>query len=211
VVETLTKIETPGASTTLQERLLALLRGEFQPLFALLDASRDPMILKLLLESKEEYQTLYQGAQGEKLVHFAPYLVRLSQQSPLLEKLVRNGWGKSWGMFLTCDKPLQEVRSHFRHFLMVKTETGKDLYFRFYDPRVLRVFLPTCTSEDTRHFFGPTKSILMEDEEPEKLLQFANQGRGAAKSSILLVPENLAVDARPGAQYRTAKPVSDRR
>src|SRR6266446_1940309 len=190
MVETLTKSDSPATSANPHERLLALLRGEFQPLFALLDAAREPMILKLLLESKEEYQSLYQGAHGEKLVHFAPYLVRLPQQSPLLEKLVRDGWGKSWGIFLACDKPLQAVRSHFRHFLIVKTEAGKDLYFRFYDPRVLRVFLPTCTPEEIKQFFGPIKHYLVEDEKPELVLHFANHGRGMEKAALPLLPRN---------------------
>src|SRR5258708_30289609 len=188
MVETATRSETPSTLATPQERLLALLRGEFQPLFALLDAARDPMILKLLLESKEEYQSLYQGAQGEKLVNFAPYLVRLPRQSPLLDKLATDGWGKSWGIFLACDKSLQEVRTHFRHFLMVKTEAGKDLYFRFYDPRVLRVFLPSCTSDEIKRFFGPVKYFLLEDQQPEALLNLNNRPGAVEKAVIPLFP-----------------------
>lgn len=176
MVEAATKSETPSTSATPRERLLALFHGEFQPLFALLDAARDPMILKLLIESKEEYQSLYQGAQGEKLVNFAPYLVRLPKQTPLLEKLISNGWGKSWGIFLTCDKPLQEVRSHFRHFLMVRTEEGKDLYFRFYDPRVLRTYLPTCAPKEVDTFMGPVTAFLFESETTDKLLKFSKRG-----------------------------------
>jgi hypothetical protein len=188
MVVTPTKIEIPDALAAPQDRLLALFRREFQPLFALLDAARDPMILKLLLESKEEYQSLYQGAQGEKLVNFAPYLVRLPQQSPLLEKLVVNGWGKSWGVFLTCDKSLQEVRSHFRHFLMVKTEAGKDLYFRFYDPRVLGAFLPSCTSDEIKKFFGPVRSFLLEDQQLGVLLNFKIRGGELEKVVVPLLP-----------------------
>lgn len=188
MVVTPTKNEMPVTSATPQDQPLALFREQFQPLFALLDAARDPAILKLLLESKEEYQSLYQGAQGEKLIHFAPYLVRLPQQSPLLEKLVKDGWGKSWGVYLACEKPFQDVRSHLRHFLVVRTEDGKNLYFRFYDPRVLRVFLPTCTPEEIKQFFGPIKHYLVEDEKPEVVLHFANHGRGIEKAALPLLP-----------------------
>ncbi len=184
MVVTPAKNETPNTSAIPQEQLLLHLRGETQPLFALLDSARDPLILKLLIESKEEHQSLYQGAQGEKLLHFAPYLVRLSEDSPLLEKLIKIGWGKSWGIYLACERPFQEVRGHFRHFLMVKTEDGRDLYFRFYDPRVLRVFLPACTPQEADEFFGPIKCYWVEDEKPGSLFKFTNRGRGAQKAAL---------------------------
>src|SRR5208282_4751238 len=60
-----------------QPRLQDLLTRDFQPLYALLDASREPSVLKVILESKEEHQSLYEGPQGAQLAHFAPYLVRV--------------------------------------------------------------------------------------------------------------------------------------
>ena len=54
-----------------------------------------------------------------------------------------------------------QVRRHFRKYLMVEAE-GDDsrLYFRFYDPRVLRVFLPTCPPESKQAFFGDVERFL---------------------------------------------------
>src|SRR5215469_10889290 len=115
----------PTAAPTPERQVIAMLKDRFQPLYAILDASRDPRVLKLLLESKEQYQSLYQGKSADALVHFAPYLVRLPKGSTLIENLVKNGWGKSWGIYLASDQPFDELRSHFRHFLMVKTEAGK--------------------------------------------------------------------------------------
>lgn len=173
-------IETP------QDRLLALFREDFQPLYAILDTARDIRILALLLHHKEECQSLYEGEQGAKLAQVAPYLVRLQKDSPLLETLVKEGWGKSWGVYLTSPNNLQEVRHHFRHFLQVKLPSGEQVYFRFYDPRVMRVFLPTCTPEDTTQFFGPIQNYLVEDETPEQLLRFVNTGQGSQKMLIAL-------------------------
>ena len=67
------------ADATPQQRLLALLRNDYQPLYAILDAARDIKILALLMQSKEEHQSLYEGVQGAKLSQVAPYLVRLRQ------------------------------------------------------------------------------------------------------------------------------------
>ena len=177
---------------TPQERLLFLLRRDFQPLYAVLDAARDIKILALLLKSNEEYQSLYEGPQGAKLAQVAPYLVRLKKESALLEKLVREGWGETWGVYLTCPSEFQELRRHLRHFLEVMLPEGKQVYFRFYDPRVLRVYLPTCTFEEADYFFGPIQNYLMEDEDPENLLQFSNGGRGALKTAVRLSPDASA-------------------
>ncbi len=168
------------------ERLLTLLRGEFQPLYALLDAAREPSVLKVLFESNEQYQSLYEGQSGAQLAHFAPYLVKLPPESTLLETLVRQGWGKGWGVYLTSAQPLEEIRRHFRHFLMVRMPDGKQVYFRFYDPRVLRVFLPTCMSEETKPFFGPLQNYLVEGETSSQLLCFVNTGKGIQKVPVEL-------------------------
>lgn len=191
---------------TPQERLLGVLRADFQPLYAILDAARSPQIYKMLAEAKEEarkaweaqnpgpadptfqppaagmleggaqYESLYEGWSKAELTLFAPYLVSLPPWSKLLEKLVTKGWGKSWGIYLTCNLAFPDVRHHFRHFLMVNMPDGDQVYFRFYDPRVLRVYLPTCTPEEINYFFGPIWRFAAEDEKPESLLEFVRQG-----------------------------------
>jgi hypothetical protein len=155
-------------------------------LFALLDAARSPRVLELLRGSGEEHQSLYEGPKGEELADWAPYAVRLPAPSRLLETLVREGWGESWGIYFTSRKTLAEVRKHFRHFLMVKLAEGRDAYFRFYDPRVLRVYLPSCNTAEAAQFFGPVRDYLMEAKESDTLLQFMNTGRGAAREALFL-------------------------
>jgi hypothetical protein len=176
----------PAAPQTPQERLLNFLRKEFQPLYALLDAAREPSVLKVIYESKEEYQSLYEGASGAQLAHFAPYLVRIPQKSPLMDTLVQQAWAKSWGVYLTCDQPLKDLRTHFRHFLIVKLPDGRVVNFRYYDPRVLRVFLPTCLPEEANQFFGPVKHFLVEAEDPNLALQFRHGANGAEKKEFRL-------------------------
>jgi hypothetical protein len=171
-----------------QPRLQDLLAKDFQPLYALLDASREPSVLKVILESKEEHQSLYAGPQGAQLAHFAPYLIRVPQESALLDTLVQQAWSKSWGVFVTCDQPLKDLRTHFRHFLTVKLPDGQQVYFRYYDPRVLRLFLPTCLPEETAQFFGPVKHFLMEAEDPKLALHFTRGNKGTDQKELLLAP-----------------------
>ena len=54
---------------------------------------------------------------------------------------------------------LQTLRAHFRKFLRVKDMKGRNLYFRFYDPRVMAAFLPRCLPNELPEFFGPVKTF----------------------------------------------------
>ncbi|MGH9405571.1 MAG: DUF4123 domain-containing protein [Terriglobia bacterium] len=179
----------PEALSAPQSRLLAMLRSDFQPLFALLDAAREPSVLKVLVESREECQSLFEGPQGDQLAHFAPYLVRLTPDSQVLETLAVQAWGRGWGVFLTCDRPFAEIRKHLQYFLRVTLDGHREVYFRYYDPRVLRLFLPTCMPEEIDQFFGPIRYYLIEDEKGGALLRFSNSGRGAGLKTLPLAPD----------------------
>lgn len=174
--------------------LLDLLRAEPEPLFAILDAARDPKVLEILRNCDQTYQSLYEGAKGEELADFAPYLVELPARASLIEPLIQKGWGKSWGVYLTCPKMFTDIRRHLRHFLIVELEgaKGKQHYFRFYDPRVLRVFLTTCTQPEIREFFGPISSYLMEADEPRELLKFTPARPTGIREAVRLRPENVS-------------------
>jgi len=156
----------PTLTLEQQARLLDYLARQKLPLFALLDAARAPEVLATLLAHGEVHYSLYDGPDGEVLDAVAPYLVQLHARSPLTELLVREHWGQSWGVFLWALTDFKALRRHLRRFLMVQDAKGKDMYFRFYDPRVLRVFLPTCTPDELTSFFAPIGSFLIESDQP---------------------------------------------
>jgi hypothetical protein len=181
-------LETPncGGAANLHDRVLEVLRTQQDPVFGILDSARDPLILAWLLDCKEEYQSLYEGSEADKMMAVAPYLVALPPDSRFLPQLVRAGWGQSWGVYLTCDRPSHEVRKHLRRFLTVETEDGKKLLFRFYDPRVLSVFLPSCTAEECRAFFGPITGYFVESEGGRALVRFTDHQMGPRQDMIAL-------------------------
>jgi pSer/pThr/pTyr-binding forkhead associated (FHA) protein len=158
---------------------LAALRAEREPVLAVLDAARDERILQLVRESAEEARSLYDGFRGESMADGAPYLVQVGTGA-LLERLVMEGWGKSWGIYLTSPRPFVEVRRHLRRFLIVLDDDSEArLYFRFYDPRVLRVFFPTATRRQSADLFGEVSQFSMEDG-GGALLRFAKPGAAAS-------------------------------
>jgi pSer/pThr/pTyr-binding forkhead associated (FHA) protein len=157
----------PEGQAKAQEVLSALQReAQGRALFALLDAAQGDRVMELLRESVEAYTCLFEGTRGAVMEEAAPYLVELPEASALLERLVQEGWGKSWGVYLVSRRPLAEIRRHFRKILFVKEEDSRrDMYFRFYDPRVLRAFLPSCTARQTEEMFGDIETFLIEGEE----------------------------------------------
>ncbi len=164
-------------------RALSLLQSEGDGLYAVLDAARDPRVLTLLGDTHLPFRSLYDGALGEQLGTVAPYLVQLPRGEDFLSLLVDEAWGDSWGVFLRCTAvDLRELRRHLRRFLRVRDESGKTLLFRWYDPRVLRAFLPACTPEEAEQFFGPITQWVVEGWEGESLVRIARDPDGAVRT-----------------------------
>lgn len=141
------------------DRDIASMLGRAQPLYAILDAARTPRILELLAGATERFESLYNGESAAHLAACAPYLVALPEKSRLLGRLAREGWGHNWGVFFSSRAPFEELRNHFRRYLIVRDEGGQEFYFRFYDPRVLRAFFAVASDGERAEFCGPVAAI----------------------------------------------------
>jgi hypothetical protein len=158
------------------EQLRAAGSAEDQHLYALVDAGRSEDVLTLLYRYNLQMRSLYQGESEARLGASGPHLVALDGNDEPLRALLRAGWGKAWGVFLTSAADFDEVRKHCRSLLMVKREKdGSELYFRFYDPRVLGAFLPTCSPQQVRLMFGPLSAYLIEAEGGTVTLRFESR------------------------------------
>ncbi len=143
-------------------------------LYAVLDAARDPAIYRALYDREREVpiRCLYQGDMAQDLSEVAPYLVQLDREAPFTTWLLENGWGQSWGILVRSAEPFDDVRRHFRKFTVVNTETSKTLLFRFYDPRVLRSFLPIATPDQRRQMFRSVERYIVESETADAATEF---------------------------------------
>jgi hypothetical protein len=127
-------------------------------LHAVLDAADAPAVPARLAEPGVEAAALWTSNLHPELRAVAPYLVKLDLT---LMSWIRDVlWDQPWGILIEADLELRDLRRHLRRFLLVEDPTGRALYFRFYDPRVLRTFLPTCNSEELDEFFGPITAYL---------------------------------------------------
>lgn len=154
--------------------------------YAILDTARNEKIYSALLDWKGEFCCLYRGQMAETLAHVAPYLVKLDQDSAFTKQVISSGWGDSWGIFVQSTAGLRELRKHFRQFLIVYNEKAESLYFRYYDPRVLRVFLPTCDAQQLFLLFGPVGRFCVEDEDNNVLNEYSLANRKLVHDTVQL-------------------------
>ncbi|MFT3857479.1 MAG: DUF4123 domain-containing protein [Aquabacterium sp.] len=142
--------------------------------YVLLDGARDPRIASMVSRGSLPHVCLYAGPLSPALSRAAPYLVQIAPESRFFKELVAQSWGQSWGIFIVADPhvTLQALRRHLRTLLRVRDEHGRTLVFRFYDPRVLRVYLPTCTADERRQVFGPIRTLACETRDGSALLRF---------------------------------------
>jgi len=163
--------------------------GSKPNVFMVLDGARDKRIEPLINNSNVEQSCLYAGNLSYKLKRAAPHIVKLSEDSDLTAKILTMGWGKSWGIFLLAKQStsMKSVRANCRRLAKVKSVTGKNLVFRYYDPRVTRLMLPVCNQHEVDCILGESISLLIEQKrEQTHQLGFTLFERGDEKTPVIV-------------------------
>jgi len=161
--------------------------------YAVLDGASVPELPQVIWKHEPESVCLYRGELEPDMAQVAPYLVKLVPSSPFTDWVLTEGWGNHWGIFAITAKDidLRIIRRHFRKFLMVKDPEGKSIDFRYYDPRVLNVFLPTCNSDELALIFGPVQCYMCEDEDTGALQQHSVMEGNLKSRSIKVISDNV--------------------
>jgi hypothetical protein len=154
--------------------------------YALLDGASIPELLDHVDSLRPEHVCLYRGELKDGIDEVAPYLVQLEPGHLFTKWLLGNGWGAHYGIFLQSAEPLGVLRLHLRRSLRVYTEDGRAVLFRYYDPRVLRVFVPSMTPEEATPFFGPVHAFLCEADDPAQILHFSLKAATLRRASRAL-------------------------
>lgn len=130
--------------------------------YALVDGAQDERVFALLTAEGNDSRCLYGTELPRALATVAPYLVGLSSHHPFSGWFARYGRGHNWGVMLRSAAPMDELAEHFASMIRARLPEGREVLFRFYDPRVLRAYLPTCTKDELTAVFGPVDSFLIE-------------------------------------------------
>ncbi|MBC8152127.1 MAG: DUF4123 domain-containing protein [Bacteroidetes bacterium] len=142
--------------------------------YALLDIPQLGHDLAIAQALNANHISLYRGPEDPQMAEMAPMLFWYEPGGAFAEWLDQH-WGEARGISLITTASPEEIRKHLRRFLRIKTDDGRQLYFRFYDPRVLRVFLPTCDASQLLEFFGPVDQFYVEDLDHQQTLYFAHK------------------------------------
>ena len=156
----------------MKEELQKHLFNENMRVYAILDgASIDDLPAKIY-EMRPRNFCLYRGALDTDIAEVAPYIVEMMPQTAFTEWLLENCWGKHWGIFAHSPFRIEQLRRHFRKFLTVYDDAGNPMLFRYYDPRVLTQFLPTCEPGELQELFGAVNAFFAESNETKDLVRY---------------------------------------
>ena len=155
-------------------------------LYGVVDAARS---VELAYAAKTMFgadmQSLFLPDLHPHLWNVAPYLVPVEPQSGYLDHWAPH-WDKNVGVLLVSAAPPDTLHEHLRKIFVVRDEQGQEYFFRFYDPRVLRGFLPTCSPAQLAEFFGPVDAFMAPTE-------------GAGLATFSVSAGKLVVDVRDDA------------
>jgi hypothetical protein len=158
-------------------KVVAAIREHPGAAYAIIDAARAPNLLALLEQNAGRAVSLFDGTPLEKHREQAPYLVNFGEDETLLFTFVYGGWDGSAGIYLKSAAEFGALLVHLQRLLFAETEDGRRLLFRYYDPRVLRAYLPTCTAAEAAEFLGPVSAVFAE-EDAERWRKYANGASG---------------------------------
>ncbi|MGB1239833.1 MAG: DUF4123 domain-containing protein [Pseudomonadales bacterium] len=123
--------------------------------YLLVDATRYTQIrgvFDLDLIDDCSVKCMFTGDAAEGLKHVAPYLLDITLSAQALEddnyvshfhqRYFDTMWGEDIGVFIRTCAPMGKVHTHLRKFTKLQIDGQLNRFFRFWDPRVLKVFLP---------------------------------------------------------------------
>ena len=142
------------------------------PLYAVVDGAQAFELAFAARLMGHRVYTLFTGDLAPTAAQFGPLLVALDGPSAFLLRWVEH-LGKHPGVLLESGADLSTLYAHLRQIFIATDEEGAEYFFRFYDPRVLPIFLPTCRADELRDFFGPVTRWVVEGASEKKLSVYA--------------------------------------
>jgi hypothetical protein len=121
--------------------------------YAVIDGAACPELRFKIYDWEPQSTCLWSGELEPDLQEVAPYMVLLDRDSTFTDWLITQGWDNHWNIFITSRLNFKAFRKQIRKLLLVKSPEGQNMVFRFYDPRVMEMFLPTCSEEQLKEIF----------------------------------------------------------
>lgn len=143
-------------------------------LYGILDCAVDPALYEHVARLEPAgADCLFAGRLAPELKRVSPHLVELAPSDPLSRAWRGPGWGKNWGILLSSREGLAFVRRRLRHFTQARLPDGQGpVLFRFWDPRVFRIYLPLVEPGEIAPWFQGIEHYVAETEDGKGSLRY---------------------------------------
>lgn len=173
----------PAPHSTVSDRIAAFLVAQPQAreaLYALVDASHDPFIIPPTIEAlTPDAECLFRGKAKEDLGDQTAWIARIDGRGPLLDWLIDEVHGRSMVSFVTSELTVSRLAVHLRKFTKSRDAKGTEHFFRFYNPKVMRQYLPVFDAVQLATFFRSISSCIVEDTRQSNRLLVMRRADGA--------------------------------
>lgn len=140
--------------------------------YAVADGAARPDLREMLWTTDAPHVCLMQGELEPEVAACAPYLVELGGPDGAFAELTA-GWGEAQAIYLSSGLGLAWLRRHLVPLTRALLPGPREVTFRFYDPRVLRLVLPVMAPPQRAELFGTAvEEIFCEDEDGTGLVRF---------------------------------------
>lgn len=177
---------------SVDEFLLSRAEKEDCKLYGIVDSARNDEVFRYLVTGDVRYKSLFEDTMDVQSYGVSGFFVECKKESPLFQWLTTDAWGDNTCIFFTSKASFDELFGHFQKFNRVYLEGDDIVLFRYYDPRVLRTYLPTCNRNEIEAFFGKIESFFTESDEPE-VIHVIKQEKAANEDFLFISSFKLTV------------------
>lgn len=151
--------------------------------YLLLDGAQiDGLIARLYaLEDAPAVHPLYLQTVYEALADVGPMLVLLNPNSELAQ-VFNQQWRLTAGVWLESDAQEDELVEHLRSLIHARIDDSLTVLLRYYDPRIMRLWLGPLKAEERDALLGPISLVrLPDDQGADELLRRETQQSSFAR------------------------------
>lgn len=132
--------------------------------YLVLDGAQIDGLLRRIyeLEPDPEFHLLYQQTRYAELADVGPVLVRAEPSSNLYAEF-QSHWMATAGVRFDSPMPESSLVEHLRSLIHLRTSGDVVLLFRYYDPRILHLWLESLNDAERAHAMGPIANIQLLD------------------------------------------------
>ena len=168
-----------------QATMLDALYAASGNVYVYLNSLRDHLIQAFVEASGEPFQPMSQSLVAGRVIT-SSYLVALPNNSRLHNVLLKEGFGKMWGIYCCSPSPLDHIAGHLRSFSTVQSGGGVPLNLPLADPTFLRVFLGSLSPAEGIAIFGPVRHFFLESDGGATLYRCSPGIQGVSIESLSL-------------------------